>query len=383
MGFRDDREAAHLRADALERELAATRAELDALKQGEAPKRPRLRHGYYGVLAGVFCAVAGVAAYAVSKRAERARMHAVLQEAQAQRLRALAEADAVRAREAEVASQRAALDHTRREVERVPRVPVHLESFTWQGWVVQSAVAGLAPETPCQMRGSVVLNDAGDARLQAMRIACGETVVYDAAQDAGPNPIPVGLREGPGTAPERHRYMLRLAEEAAAQAGGRARLDVSTLQHRVRVTRLRPDEAITELHVDDVSALREGPALNLGRVARSPDFEDPVTRRARVTAVVGRAPVARGAQCHFAARAVWEYPENCRLALRCGGTWLYGAGEAGYLTCEVRNGVAVGARDDSPSAEGGDPRVLWSGARVTVSDFTAAGAWSVTLALAP
>ncbi len=88
-----------------------------------------------------------------------------------------------------------------------------------------------------------------------------------------------------------------------------------------------------------------------------------------------------GERCTFEARPVWEYNESCRVALRCGGRMLYGAGEAGYLECAQRAGRPVGALDERISSEGGDPRLTWSGNRVTVSDFGESGAWSLDVGL--
>ncbi len=188
----------------------------------------------------------------------------------------------------------------------------------------------------------------------------------------------MGLREGPVRNATAHRYLLNFVD-AAPSPDDRPRLVASSTRHSAVVSRAH-DAARVSIYLRDASDPREGPALVANqRVVREPAFAADVDRSLRVRSVRGRAPVAQGARCNFSVRAVWEYPETCRVALRCGTMWVYGAREAGYLTCEVRDGAAVGALDLNPSSQGGDPRLTWEGSRVTAGDFGESGAWELVL----
>jgi hypothetical protein len=192
----------------------------------------------------------------------------------------------------------------------------------------------------------------------------------------GTSAADLSLREGPVLGGAEHEYMLRYVDEASP-----TRVTLSTMQRTATVWREGDGATLVTIYVRDVSDPRGGDPL-VGRApSRAPSFAGVFERAARVTAVRGRAPVAAGARCAFAVRPVWEFPENCRMAVRCGTTWLYGAHESGYLTCEAPAGRPVGALDENTTLNGGDPRVTWRGRRVTVSDFTEAGEWAVDLAL--
>jgi len=96
---------------------------------------------------------------------------------------------------------------------------------------------------------------------------------------------------------------------------------------------------------------------------------------ARVTATTGRAPVAPGARCTLAI-APDPGELNCHIAVRCGGTGLYGTESGlGYARCEWNGAVATSALDlrydDRDPALRYDRRSHF----VEVHDAT----WSVTL----
>ncbi len=375
MSFRDDREAAHQRADHLERELKRTQDELARLKD---PSRRRSGSARAGVVIAAAVTAATLVTGGVFWSVQR--VEAQKQEARALALRAQATEDA-RSAEAEqaraLADAERAADQHRREVASAAAATAAAEAIaattaariTWHGVVGAATGVALAADTPCTIEGSFTPTPGGN--LRGLTITCGGQPIYRGSSSAG-----VSLREGAVFGGTAHEYMLRYADEVSP-----TRVTLSTLQHTATVWREGDDAMRVTIYVRDVSDAREGESLERRSGTRAPSFAGAVAGTARVTAVRGRAPVAAGARCAFEVRSVWEFPENCRMALRCGTTWLYGAGESGYLTCEVPAGRPVGALDENTTAQGGDPRVTWRGRRLTVSDFTEAGEWAVDLAL--
>lgn len=375
MSFRDDREAAHRRADVLEQELKRAQDELAQLKN---PSQRRRGGGpAVAVIAGTLTAtlVAGGVFWAAQRSEARAR------EAEALALRERAAVEARRAaveaaRAARVAAERAAADE-RQMAEIAAAAAAEQEAaaataarITWRGVVGAATGVALAADAPCTVEGSFAPTRGG-VDVRSLRITCGGQQLYGGRSSDG-----AALREGAVFGGAAHEYMLRYADEASP-----TRVTLSTLQHTATVWREGGDAMRVTIYLRDVSDPREGARLLVRPTVRVPSFAGSVEGTARVTAVRGRAPVAAGTRCAFEVRPVWEFPENCRMALRCGATWLYGAGEAGYLTCEVPAGRPVGALDENTTPNGGDPRVTWRGRRVTVSDFTEAGEWAVDLAL--
>ncbi len=386
MSFRDDREAAHRRADALQ-------AELDQLKQQNAthqrppPKGSGLRW-VMGVLTATMLLGAGGWFYASLSRvrAERAEAEALVarhraEERENQRLRAVLDArrEAEQRTNAEQAAARAhAQEMARRGVLVEPGSPVVVAR--WPATVIEATGIDLAAGTPCTVNGAFVRVGAS-AQARMLVVDCGARRVYQLASDRMMTTATVGLREGPVFGTQSHQYLLSFGDEA--ECAGATCATISTTRHEAVLRREGAEAMRVTLSVRDVSEPHEGSALHLptSRVVRQPAFADVIDRPARVMATRGQAPVARGARCSFAVRPVWEYPESCRIALRCGTTWLYGAREGGYLTCEVRDGHPIAALDENTTDHGGDPRVTWRGSRVTVSDFTESGEWAVDLSL--
>ncbi len=375
MSFRDDREAAHQRADHLEQELKRTQDELARLKN---PSRRSAGGGRtVAVIVGATVAATLVAG-AVFWTAQRSEARA--QEARALALRERAAEEVRRATDEAARAAMAELERAaaaqRRQTEIAAAAAAEEAAaatavrITWPGVVGTATGVELAAGAPCTVEGAFTPTRGGvDPR--GVSIACGGQVLYQGRAAVGQP-----LREGPVFGGASHEYMLRYRDETSP-----TRVTLSTLQHTATVWREGGDAMRVTIYVRDVSDARQGAPL-LGRAtARAPSFAGLIEGTARVTAVRGRAPVAAGTRCAFEVRPVWEFPENCRMALRCGTTWLYGAGETGYLTCEVPAGRPVGALDENTTQQGGDPRVTWRGRRVTVSDFTEAGEWAVDLAL--
>lgn len=369
MTFRDDREAAHQRAEALQQELAETQAKLAAVEARRPSRGPQVAVALL-VVVGLAAITVGVLSIVAARARTRAAQAAVA--AQMEHARQMESAARERAREHQSLAELAARPQAPAAEIATPAAPVG--SITWRGVVDESADPSVRVGIPCGVEGDFIGRSSG-AEASRIVVRCGGRVIYETP--AG-EPVRVGLREGPVHNATAHRYLLNFVDAAPA-SDDRPRLTASSMRHSAVVSRAH-DAARVSIYLRDASDPREGPSLVANqRVVREPAFAADVDRSLRVRGVRGRAPVAQGARCSFSVRAVWEYPETCRVALRCGTTWVYGAREAGYLTCEVRGGAAVGALDLNPSSQGGDPRLTWEGSRVTVGDFGESGAWELVL----
>jgi hypothetical protein len=379
MTFRDDREAAHQRAEALQQEVSQLQREVATLR---APKPPR-RVGVavaVAVLGVTFVGLTGagmlvffritthapdLSAPVRQMRAEQERLARAAAAEQEAELRA---AEAARAQEVAAEAARAQV--------RVANAPV--ATITWTGVVDTAEGVALSAGAPCELSGTFAQLDR-DTQLRSLTVRCGSDTLYTAGDSPeSPAPTRVGLREGPVFGAATHVYLLRYTDDSP-RTGTRPKLDVSTLQHSLVLSREGASPLRVAIYVRDVSAPREGAPLLSRRWPRAPSFATSVERVGRVVLASGAAPVRVGDRCTFEARPVWEFNENCRVALRCGQRWVYGAREAGYLTCELRDGVPIAALDEHATSEGGDPRLTWRGGRIEVSDFTEAGAWRVVI----
>ena len=385
MTFRDDREAAHQRAESLQQEVDALKREVATLR--EPPRPPRRSRGPW-ILVGIVtvmttCVGAGAFIFMARVSSTDAERAQAVQAAEAEQQRALEVArQAEEARRQQEEMLRRSMDEARRaaETQRANEAATPAAEITWRATLDQVEGLSLRPGVACALTGSFA-RVARDQTLRELTVRCGDEVLYRSTDDpTNAAPTTAGLREGAVFGAATHVYMLSYDDEGL-RTGARPKVRVSTLGHRVEVWRDGASPMHAWLYVHDVSEPREGATLVERPAVHAPTFAAAVERAGRVLSARGAAPARAGDRCTFEARPVWEFDENCRIALRCGGHWLYGAGEAGYLTCELRNGVAVGALDERTTGEGGDPRVTWRGNRVVVSDFTEAGEWSVEIGL--
>ena len=387
MTFRDDREAAHQRAEALQQEVAELQREVATLRTPKRSMRVGVRVAI-ALLGVTFVGLAGagvVAFFSITTSAPemggaarrlRAEQEALAAEA-ARAQTAIAEAERAQTAAAEAARAEAAAEAERAQA-RAANAPVG--TITWSGVVDTAEGVALPAGTRCEMGGTFAEIER-DTKLRALTVRCGDETLYTAADTPeSPAPTNVGLREGPVFGAATHVYLLRYTDDGP-RTGTRPKLDVSTLQHSVVLSREGASPMRVAIYVRDVSAPREGAPLVSRRWSRAPLFATPVERVGRVTLTSGAAPVRLGERCTFEVRPVWEFHESCRVALRCGQRWVYGAREAGYLTCEIRNGAPVGALDERTTSEGGDPRLSWRGSHVVVSDFTEGGEWRIAIGL--
>lgn len=376
MPHRDDIEAAQQRADALERELRDAKEQLEGLKGNAPPPPPRRSVGIFVALGVMVMAGGGAMGFlawqANAQHAREARVEAqrraqeALEDARRAQVAARERAEAeerLRARELEAQAQRLA-----REIETA----MPTQEVSWRGTLESTSLPGFREGDSCVLTGE--FSGQGDTtRLHALTLRCGVMEVH--RQLYAPPRAATGLRGGAVYGSDARVYLFSFTDR---ETDGRT-VDVSTMRHTLALLGGLAPGASTRVFLRDVSDLV--PAATVGRVVsvRAPAYAGFREESARVSRTTGQAPVREGERCVVHVRPVWEYPESCRIAVRCGETWLYGAGEAGYLTCAVRDGQAVSALDENPTSDGGDPRLRWEGRRVVVGDFTEAGAWEVTL----
>lgn len=374
MPHRDDIEAAQQRADALERELRDAKEQLEGLKGNAPPPPPRRSVGVFVALGTVVMMGGGAMAFLTWQASAQ---HAREQQIEAQRRAQEALEDAQRA-ETAARERLEALDRLRaREAEaqrlaRQAEAAGPTEEISWRGTLESTSLPGLRAGDPCVLSGEFSGRD--DAtRLHALTLRCGVVEVH--RQLFAPPRAATGLRGGPVYASGARVYLFRFDDRAS---DGRS-VDISTMRHSLALGGRLGEGAVTQVFLRDVSDPLPGASVGRLVTARAPAYAGFREEAARVSHTTGQAPVREGDRCVVHVRPVWEYPESCRIAVRCGTTWLYGADEAGYLTCAVRDAQAVSALDENPTSNGGDPRLRWEGRRVVVSDFTEAGAWEVTL----
>lgn len=379
MAHRNDREAAQQRAAALERDLRDAKQHIAMLDGAARPTPRRSPALLVGVLTGV-AMVGGAGFFLFSHSTSRDSAAGDLAHAQveAARLAELARHQAEEARALEVA--RAAEAQAARELAEAraaqERRAGPSQDIEWQGTLDGSSLPGLRAGERCALRGTFFAQD-GVSKLSALSLRCGVTEVF--RRDYDPPHGASGLRVGGVRGSGAHVYMFSFDDRDAA-ARGESTIMLSTKRHELRVAGAGLDPTSTSVFLRDVSEPTEGPSLGRPSQRREPAFAGFVERGARVLRASGDSGVRQGERCTMQVRPVWEYPESCRIALRCGVTWLYGAAETGYLTCGVRNGAAVSALDENMTSHGGDPRLRWEGSRVTVGDFSeAGGAWEVTV----
>ncbi|MFO0628959.1 MAG: hypothetical protein U0325_25515 [Polyangiales bacterium] len=377
MPHRDDIEAAQQRADALERELRDAREQLEGLKGNAPPPPPRRGVGVFAVLGIAVMAGGGAMSYLVwqtnAQREREARYRAERAASEAREAERLAEvSSAERAAALERIRQREREAEAERLAQQAATVAGPTQEISWRGTLESTSLPGLRAGDACVLAGEFSGHD-DTTRLHALTLRCGVVEVH--RQLYAPARPATGLRGGAVYGSGARVYLFRFDDR---EANGRS-VEVSTMQHALSVSGRLGEGAVTRVFLRDVSEPLLDPSVGRVVAARSPAYAGFREESARVSRATGEAPVRAGDRCVVQVRPVWEFPESCRIAVRCGTTWLYGAGEAGYLTCAVRDAQAVSALDENPTSHGGDPRLRWEGRRVVVSDFTEAGAWEVTL----
>ena len=372
MPHRDDIEAAQQRADALERELRDAKEQLEGLKGNAPPPPPRRSVGVFVALGAVVMVGGGGAMSFLAWQSSAQHAREARYEAERAAREALEDARQAEYASRERAEALARLQAREAEAQQTAQAPAPTQEVSWRGTLESTSLPGLREGDPCVLTGE--FSAQGDTtRLHALTLRCGVVEVH--RQIYAPPRAATGLRGGAVYGSGARVYLLSFDDRGADGSS----VEVATMRHTLSVSGRLGEGATTRVFLRDVSDPLLG--ASVGRVvsARAPAYAGFREEAARVSRTTGQAPVREGDRCVVLVRPVWEYPESCRIAVRCGSTWLYGAGEAGYLTCAVRDAQAVSALDENPTSHGGDPRLRWEGNRVVVSDFTEAGAWEVTL----
>lgn len=374
MPHRDDIEAAQQRADALERELRDAKEQLEGLKGNAPPPPARRRVGVFVALGAVVMVGGGAMSY-LAWQASAQHAREAQYEAQRRAQEALEDARqaeiAARERAAAVARLQARAEESQRLARQI-ETAAPTQEITWRGTLESTSLPGLRAGDACTLAGEFSGHD-DTTRLHALTLRCGVMEVHRQLY-APPRPA-TGLRGGAVFGSSARVFLFTFDDR---ETDGRS-VEVSTMRHSVALSGRLGEGASTRVFLRDVSDPLPGAAVGRVVAARPAAYAGFREEFARVARTTGQAPVSAGDRCVVHVRPVWEFPESCRIAVRCGTTWLYGAGEAGYLTCAVRDAQAVSALDENPTSHGGDPRLRWEGRRVVVSDFTEAGAWEVTL----
>ncbi len=398
MPFRDDREALRTRAEELERDLAAAHKELGRLQVDHreqtdeaAQLRKRLaalegerdrlggaapRSSRPAVLALVALLVAGAGAFlyilvARTGRDESARLAAERQTVDEQR--AMAEAALREAQEIARAAQEPAQAPVPTAAEPPePDSPRRAYDISWPAKVRRASGNSLRPGAACSLRGSFSTD--GIDVASKVDVVCGETVVYDwdAPLGSGMQMRSCSLVEVPGPRGQRLQYSLQCTDTGPRT--GRPQLAIDTAAKTATVW--RDGGMRVELSVP-APARRDGEPLLDSSVAASLVAEV-VARHGSVTEATAPAPVRRGQRC---AVVIVPAGGECRVAVTCGTTSVYGGGTLGYADCTRENGAVVRATDSNPTGQGGDPilDLDFAARRVTVRDE--APDWSITIAL--
>jgi len=133
-----------------------------------------------------------------------------------------------------------------------------------------------------------------------------------------------------------------------------------------------------------VYGIETTPALPVG--TPRPPIERPIHMVAELQAREGRIPrnvrraVRRG--CELWVRPATGGRMNCRISLRCGGEWLYGAEDTGFAQCtRDESGFPAAARDTERSRDDGDPLMTLDFAerRISITETR----WSAEFRLTP
>ena len=382
MGFRDDDDATRARADALQRELDDALRELgrlqlsrleasseaDALRKRVAELEktraavapPPRRSGVVGlavlatVLAGV---VGGVLAYRGGEAGrvdeEHAALHARQQQEEAERARAEAEEQARRAAEAATVAQPAPEVEPEEPVPAAPAVPPRHVELTWAARVLRAEGKPLRRGTRCTVQAQLDSDGAADLHAQ-VDVVCGDETLYrwSAPLGSGMQMRDCSVGETPAAG---GAFLHRLTCSDLGARTGRPQLSLDTDGHSAAVWSEAAPSFRVELAVTG-DGRAPGPPLVAAHDGPPAGFA-PVDRTARVTAVTGEAPVARGAACRVRVEPT-PGNQNCRVEVRCGATVLYGSRASnGFNQCEHAAGQFVRVRDDRTTAQGGDPRM--------------------------
>ncbi|MFO0651682.1 MAG: hypothetical protein U0326_36005 [Polyangiales bacterium] len=380
MSFRDDREAAHLKAAALEEELSEVKAELARVRAGDGG-RARRRAAVAIAVAAVTLASGALAFLLVRVPSPPPRPTETLRASPPP------------------APQPPPPTPPTPPLEPAPTPPPVVPptatrdepvadsvELVWRAEAVDVAGVRVPVGAQCEVRGTFhPYSDARHrraSRINPFVVRCGDRVLYDPTQSIGSGISMSDSHADETLAADGRSFEYALVyRDEGARTGPRAQVGIDTVNRRGRVWRDGASAMHVDLRIRDVSAPRQGAGIYREGASA---FAARVIPAARVTSVTGSdAPVARGARCMVTVRpAITDSAANCRVVVRCAnGPWIYGASDTGYARCTIENG-AVTAIDGSTHPD--DQLALsWSGNVLTITADDASGSWSTTLSAGP
>lgn len=380
MSFRDDREAAHLKAAALEEELSEVKAELARVRAGDGG-RARRRAALVIVVAALTLA-GGAAAFLLVRVPAPSPPSPP-----ADPLRAMPPATPPPPPTPPMVA-------TEPEPPTAPPAPIVASDepvadaveLVWRAEAVEVAGVRVPVGAQCEIRGTFrPYSDARHrraTRINPFVVRCGDRVLYDPSESLGSGMSMSDSHADETLAADGRSFEYALVyRDEGARTGPRAQVGIDTVNRRGRVWRDGASAMHVDLRIRDVSAPRQGAGIYREGTSA---FAARVIPAARVTSVTGSdAPVARGARCTVTVRpAITDSAANCRVVVRCAnGPWIYGASDTGYARCTLENG-AVTAIDGSTHPDD-QPALSWSGNVLTITADDASGSWSTTLSAGP
>lgn len=222
----------------------------------------------------------------------------------------------------------------------------------WEAEVISAEGVELAEGTACTIAGNARHLRFARFRDQrvTLRVTCDGQTIYDwQAAAEGDATRDCELFE---QAQPTHRVLYWLRCHDRGVRSGRPELELDTVDGTARVFR---SDGTLDVRLD-VARASAPVAGRLGRSFQPPPVVGAVERTAVVAEVMGEG-AREGEACTVTVEPRGTSPSrsgNCRVRVRCGRRFLYGAGTSGWNVCEVDDELApVGARD--PRADDGDP----------------------------
>lgn len=247
--------------------------------------------------------------------------------------------------------------------------PSVTETLQWAG-VVQRGTGDLETGEPCVL--ALDVTPASDYASCTVRLTCGEQVLIDglAASECRLNEIDAG---------DTFVYKAALWLDGADNEGLDAAMFGTT--GRLYVARTGSDGKKSEsyrIKLSEKSQPRHGDPLFSSRYLSA----EKVIRGTAV-ASSGKHRIAKGQPCSYTVAPntsggfLQDSDTACQAKIECGGQVLYdGAGACGLDGSGVPH-----YEDSSPSAIDTDPRLVYDGRTLTVSDIEPNGAWKVSIYL--
>ncbi|MEJ7732140.1 MAG: hypothetical protein WKG00_23380 [Polyangiaceae bacterium] len=246
---------------------------------------------------------------------------------------------------------------------------------SWSGKVRRADGMKLAAGAPCRVKATLRTG----AEAPTVDIECGGKFLHRSS-DALEGTSSTSFAHTELPAPEAGMTWHSLIyQDQGARTGARTQASVNSPERAASAWREGAPAFRVDIDLDELSS--PGAALDPAHTEAALPFTERLQRKGKVAAVTGEAPVAAGASCQVSLVPVWGKP-SCRAVVRCGDATLYGAGNSGYLDCEVAGGKPVRARD---TVQDNDPAAdldLVAGT-ATVDDQTQPRKYTATLTLSP